>query len=36
MGYAKVSEKKEEKKKKLRKNGQVSEIYKAMGTPMPA
>ena len=27
--------KREEKKKKLRKNGQVSEILKTMGTQMP-
>jgi hypothetical protein len=33
-GYAKVIHKKE--KKIIRKNGQVSEISKIMGTPMPA
>ena len=33
LGYAKVIHK---KKKKKRKNGQVSEIYKTMGTQMPA
>ena len=34
-GYAKVIHKKREKKKELRKNGQVSEIFKTMGTQMP-
>ena len=35
-GYAKVIHKKgEDKEKKLRKNGQVSEISKIMGTEMP-
>jgi hypothetical protein len=33
-GYAKVIHKK--RKKKLRKNSQVSEIFKTMGTQMPA
>jgi hypothetical protein len=33
-GYAKVIHKKE--REKLRKNGQVSEISKTMGTQMPA
>ena len=33
-GYAKVIHKKE--KKELRKNGQVFEIFKTMGTQMPA
>jgi hypothetical protein len=34
--YAKVIRKKEKRKKiKLRKNGQVSDISKTMGTPMP-
>ena len=38
MGYAKVIHKKrkEKKKRELRKNGQVSEIFKTMGTQMPA
>ena len=37
-GYAKVIHKKEKKKRKkeMRKNGQVSEIFKTMGTQMPA
>ena len=35
MGYAKVIHKKEEEKE-LRKNRQVSEILKTMGTQMPA
>jgi hypothetical protein len=36
-GYAKVIHKKRRKKKKeLRKNGQVSEIFKTMGTQMLA
>jgi Zn ribbon nucleic-acid-binding protein len=34
-GYAKVIRKRE-KKKELRKNGQVSKIFKTMGTQMPA
>ena len=33
MGYAKVIHKKE--KKRVEKNGQVSEISKTMGTQMP-
>ena len=38
MGYAKVIHKKREraKEKVLKKNGQVSEISKTMGTQMPA
>ena len=35
-GYAKVIQKKEKEKKEMRKNGQVSEIFKTMGTLMPA
>ena len=38
MGYAKVIHKKRREKEKERdeKNGQVSEIFKTMGTQMPA
>ena len=37
LGYAKVIHKKRERKKCVeRKNEQVSEIFKTMGTPMPA
>ena len=35
MGYARVIHKKQEKKRVLKKNGQVSEISKTMGTQMP-
>ena len=36
-GYAKdIHNKREKKKKEMRKNGQVSEILKTMGTQMPA
>ena len=36
MGYARVIHKKQEKNRVLKKNGQVSEISKIMGTQMPA